>query len=454
LFNHWGLRLHLNEIVSASKEVLFDGPGDFQLALRSQLFHIQGMNEQMTMGWHVDSNLCRRMFLLNGETNTPLDSLHAFHCDHTRIQTVYHVAGKSSENSYHDFVLNVTTPFIPEQADSWGMPNEEIEEISLDVHRTSRVHLALEQILPGMDKPIAGRSIGNNTFDVSYYYDDLHVFPYVADIVANFASSATIGYVGNNRMILAMLAQFRRLIGHKGQLLCYRDFFGTESALPISCHAADRGEMSACDAYVIDLSMKTLPSMLNGYGLPIPSKCPEVAGFARRIASEIIQLAQEERDLARRNVLPRPFIFLGCHGTSLDPLIQVLFSCALTPLSTYVRSGVLLHDAFERPLPVVPVHFYVIGAALQDSVGWISNLVGEPVGAEEVALAQNLFNIFVSDRDRQRALDALETLLGFDAGRGMLEMQIEISRINGVPEQGEALRVFIAEYEKRPYKTC
>ena len=60
--------------------------------------------------------------------------------------------------------------------------------------------------------------------------------------------------------------------------------------------------------------------------------------------------------------------------------------------------------------------------------------------------------MFLEATDKRTALNALETLLSFDAGRGMLEMQIEISKINGVPEQGEVLRNFISEYEKRPYE--
>lgn len=76
LFRQWGLRFHINEVISAGKEILFDGPGDFQLCLRSQLIDIYGMNEQMVLGWHVDSNLCKRMWLLNGETKTKIGRAH------------------------------------------------------------------------------------------------------------------------------------------------------------------------------------------------------------------------------------------------------------------------------------------------------------------------------------------------------------------------------------------
>ena len=49
----WGKSLHLNEIVLGSNSIRYDGPGDFQLFLRSDLFDNYGFNEEMLLGWHV-----------------------------------------------------------------------------------------------------------------------------------------------------------------------------------------------------------------------------------------------------------------------------------------------------------------------------------------------------------------------------------------------------------------
>ena len=446
-FRHWGLRLHIDEIVTASREALFDGPGDFQLALRSQLFQIHGMNEQMVLGWHVDSNLCKRLWLLNGETRTILDRLHAFHCDHTRIQTVYHVAGKSTENSLADFSVNVATPFVPEQATSWGMSGEAIEEIRLDGAQMTRLRTSLERMLPGMERPITGLS-SLNCFDVGLYYDNLHAFPYLADVLINFPSDQLIGYWGGNGQMLGMLAELRRLLGHSGQILYCSDFLQLEP--PAGCTPASRDQIfKVAGSYLVDLSMKHLPARSNANGLPIPDKCPEVVQFAHEMSQAVIELARHEKNAADNKKLLQPVIFVGCHSTTFDVIIKSLFSCAMTPANTCVRNGFVSSNAFDPPPPIFPLHFYVIGAAFEDIAAWISNRLERAVPPEDVRMAQGFYTMFVEAKDRQRMLDALETLLSFDAGRGWLQMQIEIARINGVPEHGEMLQAFIEDYKQR-----
>jgi len=450
-FRHWGLRLHISEVVTASKELLFDGPGDFQLCLRNQLFQIHGMNEQMVSGWHVDSNLCKRMWLLNGETRSLLERLHAFHCDHTRIQTVYHQAGKSTENSLADFFVNLDSPYVPEQADCWGMPEEEIEEIRLDGNRAVRFHSVLEQILPGMNKPLTGLYTVD-AFDVGLYYDNFHVLPYLADIIANLAPSSHMGYWGHNPQMLSMLGELRHRLGHTGQILYSAEILPLTSQIA-HCTAAGRDEIYRnSGSFIIDLSMKHLPTRHNESGFNIPAKCPDVVRFARRMSDEIIGLAHYEKTVGSCQGLLRPVIFVGCHSTSFDGIIKSFFSCAMTPASTYVRNGVLSPEAFKALPPIMPLHLYVIGSGLQDIAGWISDRLDRPVSLDDIRMASDLFKMFLQATENQTALNALETLLSFDAGRGMLEMHIEIARINGVPEQGEALRNFINEYEKRPYE--
>lgn len=448
-FKYWGLRLHISEIITASEELLFDGPGDFQLCLRSQLFKIHGMNEQMILGWHVDSNLCKRMWLLNGETKTVLECLHAFHCDHTRIQSVYHMVGKSTENSLADFFLNVTTPYVPEQALTWGMPNEDIEEIRVDDCHTSRVPAILGQILPGMIKPISGSSTVEG-FDTGLYYDDFHVFPYLADIIVNLSPGMQIGYFGANSRMIDMLSNLRCLLGHTGKILYCSDLLRLETTIRL-CSPAGRDEIyGKSGAFIFDLSMKLFPSRPNKIGLPIPDKCQEVVQFARFISNEIIEVARHEKETSNLKGPSRLVIFVGCHSTVFDATVKSLFSCAMTPVNTLVRSGMVSPEAFSTPT-IFPLHLYVIGAAIEDISSWIASRIEKPVSFDAIRMANDLYKMFLEATDKQAALDALETLLSFDAGRGMLEMQIEIARINGVPEQGEALRNFINEYEKRPY---
>src|SRR4029077_2920807 len=67
-----GRKLHLNEISVTHPYMRFDAPGDFQLVPRQALFDINGLDERMIHGWHVDSNLCKRLFVLYGRRTESL----------------------------------------------------------------------------------------------------------------------------------------------------------------------------------------------------------------------------------------------------------------------------------------------------------------------------------------------------------------------------------------------
>ena len=63
--------------------LLFDAPGDFQLAPRSYFFKLRGFDESMNKYLHSDSNLAKRMWLLNeNRTDHLLGNLWVLHQDH------------------------------------------------------------------------------------------------------------------------------------------------------------------------------------------------------------------------------------------------------------------------------------------------------------------------------------------------------------------------------------
>jgi hypothetical protein len=126
----WGWSLYLNEIVLNIPELLYDGPGDFQLVRRNDLFANHGFHEQMLLGWHVDSNLARRLGLIYGKVGDLGDEIYAYHCDHTRQTTPMH-SHTRTQNDWGTFVTSVCRPDLPEQAKDWGCPIDEIEEVRI-----------------------------------------------------------------------------------------------------------------------------------------------------------------------------------------------------------------------------------------------------------------------------------------------------------------------------------
>lgn len=84
-FKLWGKALHINDVVYGNDLIVYDAPGDFQLAKRQDLFDIDGFDESMILGWHVDSNLTKRMSLYKRNVTSLLDKLYGYHCDHISI---------------------------------------------------------------------------------------------------------------------------------------------------------------------------------------------------------------------------------------------------------------------------------------------------------------------------------------------------------------------------------
>lgn len=125
-----GHTLHLNEIVLHEDFVLYDGPGDFQLIERNDLFKYNGFDERMILGWHVDSNIARRLGIVYGSVGDLGGKIYGYHCDHTRQVTALHISSRT-ENDWKQFVEDVERPEIASQADNWGCANDDIEEIRL-----------------------------------------------------------------------------------------------------------------------------------------------------------------------------------------------------------------------------------------------------------------------------------------------------------------------------------
>ena len=138
----WGSTLYLNEIVLGSKFIRYDGPGDFQLLLRSDLFENHGFDEDMLLGWHVDLNIAARMLLKYPEVGDLGRHVYGYHCDHTRQVTPAHSHSRV-QNDWKRFVNNVAAADIPRQAANWGCADDTIEEVRLAADPAHALHDAI-----------------------------------------------------------------------------------------------------------------------------------------------------------------------------------------------------------------------------------------------------------------------------------------------------------------------
>ncbi len=96
----------------------YDALGDFQAALREDMFAIHGFDESMLLGWHCDSNLAARLALYRGRVDTLIDKVFGYHCDHTRVAAANNKGRQTRMNDQDQYIWNVSSPYVPAQADN------------------------------------------------------------------------------------------------------------------------------------------------------------------------------------------------------------------------------------------------------------------------------------------------------------------------------------------------
>ena len=131
----------------------------------------------------------------------------AYHCDHTRVATLAHQADIKLENNLQQFVWDCEEPVARHQADTWGAPNEPMEELDLSDGPPARYICALKRTLGGpqhADYPTDANDSRNFVF-----YHPEHALPYLAGTLTVYPRDARFLYAGNNPQMLDILARMR-----------------------------------------------------------------------------------------------------------------------------------------------------------------------------------------------------------------------------------------------------
>jgi hypothetical protein len=213
-----GKKIHLNMIARRNGFLKYDSPGDFQLMLREDIFRMRGFDERMVDGWHVDSNLNKRMFLLLNKVDSLETRLAAYHCNHTKKKSFLH-SQMSTENDWHSFVGKVSDPILNNE--DWGLASENIEEIHLN---KPRAHVeAISSALSAVEEKNYSM-----TLDSSFYnhltYSSARVLSYLADHFYSLPKTCNIAYIGHNTHLLHLLASYLENIGFQGNILTSENF--------------------------------------------------------------------------------------------------------------------------------------------------------------------------------------------------------------------------------------
>jgi hypothetical protein len=179
---------------------LFDAPGDFQLAPRSFFFRLRGFDESMNKYLHSDSNLAKRMWLLNGRrTDHLLGKLWVIHQDHYLTGEWAQNVASSSHNDLHAKVL--LQRVVEANDEGWGLQTKNLPffELGKQIEKVRfRTFGAPGQPLNG-DLPLS-REIDwdSQPFYRLCHYQPQHLATYLREILRTTPARSSAVYLGDH----------------------------------------------------------------------------------------------------------------------------------------------------------------------------------------------------------------------------------------------------------------
>lgn len=365
-----GTRYHLNEVVYGGFDNVYEAPGDFQLFLRDDLERIGGFDETMLKGWHVDTNMARRMKLLRGKVDTLFPQLYGYHCGHTRQATSLHGA-RRTENSLDTYVREIQTPYWTSD-DAWGAAGKIFEEVFLTQASTSDYFAAMDKAVP-----ISGANYTEATYNETTYceegFDAAHVLPHLGDILFNMPPGRTVFMVGSDS---ELLRGFERFI----------------TSAPMSAELLVCGELGlvpdCADGYVVDLEAGLARADIVVIQYPnartvCASKRADLEWFAQHALERFIELERGREKSERSRVV----VVNGMHSR-LQDLIGDSLDAAAAPFSARIRQGRVvdqiwnLHPVVGRDSPDRPA-YDAVGrnrAFAPSEIATLARLMSDPSG--------------------------------------------------------------------------
>lgn len=340
----WGTALHLNEIVLGSKFIRYDGPGDFQLLLRSDLFENDGFDEDMLLGWHVDSNIAARMLCKYEEVGDLGEHVYGYHCDHTRQVTPAH-SHERVQNDWKRFVTEVARPDVPGQAASWGCAGDPVEEVRLAANPASVYVQALRDVI---GDPLAAPKVVTYTGETynKVDYDPRHLMPFLADMFVSMPRTFNLAWYGAREETLRLFGGIWERLSFTGRILFDEPLL--EQYHTTSIHHVSTPEiLNEADVFLFDFG--GLPSSARG-----SSATDHVEGELRRSFRRIVR---DERRRLSSGVAARRLIALNAINNEYERFVCGFVAAAATPFATRMRHGFVLPPSTAREdwLPLLAI---------------------------------------------------------------------------------------------------
>jgi hypothetical protein len=339
----WAVRFHLNQVVHNFMPMKYDALGDFQAALREDMFAIHGFDEDMLLGWHCDSNLAARLALYRGRVDTLIDKVFGYHCDHTRVAAANNKGRQTKMNDQDRFIWDVSSPYLPAQADTWGWPDLEIEEIRLDRDTSyERFTTGLAAAMEPATEPYRSTNLDWHLYlDLSY--DVRHTLPFVCDQVLTYPRSTAVMLVATRPELVSRFATAWRAMGFTGPILIPNECKGLPTSDPAIRTGAFSELVGMADLFIFEFGLATQnPEEVVRAGRPEgPSDTRNLKTVARLFASAA-STERETRQNGRR--LPRRFIGINVIYNKFWPLFTDHIAANINPFCSQVLAGVPRQD--------------------------------------------------------------------------------------------------------------
>lgn len=373
----WGKRFRLNEAVLIHPFMLYDGPGDFQLVQRKDLFSIHGFNEEMIIGWHVDANLCKRMSLLFGAPRSLADDLFSYHCDHTRVETPMH-AGTRVENDWDVYCLDVTSPTIPAQAETWGLPDERFPEIVLA--SAAGYERLLGELVPPLEGSMTQVDYTKASYNTNLYYDIEHTIVFLADMLAHVERKSKIAYFGSNTKLIGLLTTFLAKSGFVEPVIVSADCL-TENVLSDFTRFHDNNEvfltndvleLNKADFFIVDTSCHNLESTINTEGFVVPKLNGKFLWFWFNLYFTIVSMCVFEKERSLLGLPQRKFIILGSLNTFFDIFTLKMLKVVAVPYCCHLRYG---YPVLDKDFELIIKQFSIIRDIFSQDISRLDMLI-------------------------------------------------------------------------------
>jgi hypothetical protein len=327
-----GPGLRLDEPTVSHEWIRFDAPGDFQLILRDDFVAVDGFNEEMLLGYHVDSNLSRRMLLLRGSIESLGEQVAGYHCNHNRVPTVYHGARLVS-NDLDRFFFYVNRAELREQRATWGLADAALEEVPILDRGALQVGDRVASVVRDESPRLTSDALAS-VFGLTY--DSGHVLPFIADSLAVSSRDITVGYVGANPVLQRLLVMLAGELRIKNPLvIADLDDLGSVDELDL-----------LADVIVIDLGIDA--SLADGSPTkPVDYESVEFPRGLDRAFAAVERLFELERARLERGGHPRRLVLVNSATAFWDAYILANLDCSHTSVHSRVRRATV------KPVPDV-----------------------------------------------------------------------------------------------------